>query len=165
MKFRFWIFATLLALASIGIGVFILVSIKSEEEKQLRESLVRLTAALEQPISIHELRNLYLDVVTKERLADAKLTKKKKDAVDVAIRKVRATIDIWRTKIECNGYFELCIYKITDVLKELSFSQSNDDVDEISKTFDEEHTKDIVSRCLTISMTSLVVAEKTLSDK
>jgi len=78
MKFWFWIFATLLALASIGIGVFIQVPIKSEEEKQLHESIVRLTAALEQPISINELRSLYLDVVTKERLADAKLTKRRR---------------------------------------------------------------------------------------
>jgi hypothetical protein len=165
MKFWFWIFATLLALASIGIGVFIQVPIKSEEEKQLHESIVRLTAALEQPISINELRSLYLDVVTKERLADAKLTKKKKDEVNEAIRKVLSTIDIWRTKIECNGYFEVCIYKVAEALKELSFIQSNDRVDKISKEFDEEHTKDIVSRCLTISMVSLAVAETTLSDK
>jgi len=87
------------AVAVIAVVVYSLTA-ESSEEKQLKESLVRVEAAMEQGVSLAAFNGLVLDARTRYELARPKLSSSNVALVGEVIAKVTAARELWSYAIQ-----------------------------------------------------------------
>jgi hypothetical protein len=139
---------------------------KSQQEQGLRESIVRLEAALDTGSSLANLRALVSELQTREQLAESHMSGDELAFAKEALAKSRALLEFWDALVSCSAPYR-CTDTLSPSLRALGLFNDDDSYEAVfSKTeFRAEigASSEIFRRASFACYAALMFADKALS--